>query len=142
MSRAKPPRFTKDGLPDNRGHGEGSKATRFSKDDGRKRPGRPSKASDLKTIVDRVRDMPVPMSQGGKKKRSVSTQEGVLLAQRAKALAGDTKAALFLQNQLDRFHTPLTDPDLIGTLLAEDQAILAAARARGVLPDDEGGNGG
>ena len=85
--------------------------------------------------------MPVPMSQAGKKKRNVSTQEGVLLAQRAKALAGDTKAAVFLQNQLDRFHTPFTDPDLTGTLLVEDQAILAAARTRGVLPD-EGGNDG
>ena len=138
MPREKPPKITKDGLPDGRGHGQGSKATRFSAYDNRPRPGRPTGARDLKTIVAAIRNLPV--AKDGK--RRVIAQEAILRAQVKKALAGDTRAAQFVQSQIDRFEQPVVNPDLTGQLLAEDAEILAATLARGGLvstqePDDE-----
>jgi hypothetical protein len=84
-----------------------------------------------------VRDLPVATSANGKKNRTVSTQEGILLAQRKKALAGDTRAAVFMQNQIDRFEAPSVDPDETARLLDRDQKILAWAKSRGILPTDD-----
>lgn len=134
MPEGKEPKFTKSGEPDGRGHGEGSKATRFTKDDGRKRPGRRTGSRDLKTIVKRVRDLPVGTEKNGRRGPNVDTQEGILRVVRKKALSGDIKAAAFLQNQFDRFEVPSVDPNEVARRLEEDADILAAAMKRGLLP--------
>lgn len=141
MAKDKDPKLTKDGVPDNRGRSAGSKATQFAKDDGRRRPGRPKKSADQRTIVDRIRNTPVGLKPDGtRRRRSVTMQEAILLAQSKKALAGDTRAAQYVQNLIDRYEAPVVDPNETAKLLEEDREVLAWAKIRGVLPrggDDE-----
>lgn len=142
MAKGEPPKFRADGVPDGRGHADGSKETRFKPDDGRARPGRPKKSRDERTIVQAVRDMKVTVTDGGKR-RKINTAEAILLKLRQKALAGDHRAAETLLKRFDRYEVPTAEPDRTRELLAEDQQILEAAAARRLLPgpgfDGEGG---
>ena len=132
---AKPPRFRQDGEIDGRGHADASKSFRFASGDGRKRPGRPKGARDERTEVLLVRDMPVEITIGGKKRKG-STRLGMYMRQRHKALNGDQRATEFLDAKFSQFEPPLVQPDLTRILLEEDRAILAAAAGRGIVGPD------
>lgn len=143
MSRPKDPKFTKDGFPDGRGHGEGSKGTRFAKGDGRRRPGRPKGARDEKVLVNKIRDMKVEATINGRK-RKVDTQQALLMKQREKALKGDQRAAEFLDRKFQAFGPPVVEPDHITPLLESDREILKCAVRRGLirpLADESGEEG-
>ena len=142
MAKGEPPKFTADGVPDGRGHADGSKDTRFKADDGRARPGRPKKSRDERTIVQTIREMKVTVNEGGRRRR-INTLEAVLLTMRKKAVAGDVKAAEMLLKRFDRYEVPTAEPDRTRELLAEDRLILEAAAARRLLPGPGfGGTGG
>jgi hypothetical protein len=76
------------------------------------------------TDVKRTLKVPVKLNEGGRA-RKISTQEGVLMRLREKALKGDARA-------LDRFlqlATRFNDepgPEVAQRLSSDDQAILAA----------------
>ena len=140
---AKEPKFRKDGHPDGRGHGEGSKGSRFHKDDGRRRPGRPKGALSLKTIYLNAASMPIYVTINGKRKR-ITTADAIVLKQREKALGGGERAAERFIEKLEQYSTIEVQPDLTAQLLAEDESILASAGRRGVIgrdppSGDEGG---
>jgi len=83
---------------------------------------------NLKTDVMRTLRTPIKVKEGGRS-RTRSTQEGVLLVLREKALRGDTRALDRLLELAQRYNS---DPGEIGPtqgLAADDQAILAAYRA-------------
>jgi hypothetical protein len=144
MAERKPPKIRGDGDIDHRGHGEGSKGTRFAAGDGRPRPGRRKGSRDERTIVQAIRNMPVTVKDASGRIKKVTTYDAILMAMRQKALAGDIKAAEALLRRIDRHEPPSVEQDRTADLIAEDQLILDAARRRGLLPhpDDNGGEGG
>lgn len=129
---AKQPKFRLDGELDGRGHADASKSTRFATDDGRKRPGRKKGARDEKTEILAIRDMLVEVTIGDKKQK-VPTRTAIFLRQRKKALDGDQRATEFLDAKFSQYEPPLLEPNLTSDLLAEDQAILESAVARGLI---------
>lgn len=132
---AKDPKFRHDGEPDGRGHGEGSKASRFQKDDGRRRPGRPKGALSLKTIYLHAAAMPIYVTINGKRKR-ITTADAIVLKQREKALGGGERAAERFIEKLEQYSPIEVQPDLTAHLLAEDEPILASAGWRRVIGGD------
>jgi hypothetical protein len=137
MSAPKEPKFLPNGLPDGRGQSEGSRATRFARDDHRKRPGRTKGALSLGTIYRTVGGAIITLTlQNGKTKR-ISKAEGVILKQLELALKGDQRAA---ERFLEKFeqHSPTeVQPDLTALKLIDDEEILASAYRRGLLGPDE-----
>lgn len=129
---AKDPKFRKDGHPDLRGHGEGSKASRFQEGDGRRRPGRRKGALSLKTIYLNAGAMPIYVTINGKRTR-ITTADAIVLKQREKALGGGERAAERFMEKLEQYSPIEVQPDLTGELLAEDEVILAGAAGRGLL---------
>jgi hypothetical protein len=134
MAERKPPKIRADGEIDNRGHGEGSKSTRFAAGDGRPRPGRRKGSRDERTIVQAIRDMPVAVKDGSGRRKKVSTYDAILMTMRQKALAGDIKAAEVLLKRIERHEPPSVERNQTSDLLAEDRLILDAGRRRGLLP--------
>lgn len=130
----KPIKFKADGTPDGRGHAEGSKASRYTVNDGRERPGRPKGAISLKTAYARAaaRRVTYTDSKTGKQ-GSMPTMEAIALKQREKALKGDEKATKRFEQRIDEYFPEEVDPLSTAKLMAEDEAILAHAAARGVL---------
>ena len=121
-----------DGGPDRRGHAEGSKATRFAADDGRPRPGRKKGAKSLKTVYQAVAEIPVEAEIKGKRKR-ITSKEGIVLKEREQALKGDHRAREHFIKRLSEYSPTEVEPDRTAQLLAEDEAILASAYARGLI---------
>ena len=136
---AKEPKIRLDGQPDQRGHSEGSKSTRFGVDDGRKRPGRTKGAKSLKTVYQAIAEMPVRADVPGIPKR-ISTKEGIVLKERDQALRGDHRAREHFLKRLAEYSPIEVEPDRTGQLLADDEIVLADAFRRGLigaLPLDE-----
>jgi hypothetical protein len=90
--------------------------------------GRRKGVRNLKTDVMRTLKTPVKVKEGGRSK-TMSTQEGILLVLREKALRGDARALNAFVALALRYNS---DPGEIGPtqgLAADDQAILAAYAA-------------
>ncbi len=121
-----------DGGPDGRGHADGSRATRFAPDDGRRRPGRRKGSKSLKTIYLEVAATPVVLDRDGKKKK-ISTTQGIVMKQREKALKGDQRASERFLDRIVEYSPPEVQLDLTQALLAEDAQLLADARRRGLI---------
>jgi len=125
----------KDGEIDDRGHGKGSRATRFKAGDGRRRPGRSKGSRSEKSDVLMVRDMTVSVTMGRRTSKA-TTRLAMLLAMRAKALKGDHKAIEWLDRKFGQYEPPEVDVGQTERLLVEDEAILLDdARARGLIGD-------
>lgn len=131
---SKPIKLKASGEPDMRGHGEGSRATRFGPDDGRHRPGRRKGSKDIKTIVQAVQNMTIAVDIPGVPRR-IDTYHAALLKLREKALKGDVKAINMLFDKFGQYAPPSVEPDLTAQLLDEDQHILDFARERGRVPN-------
>ena len=116
-----------------RGHGEGSKATRFGQDDGRPRPGRKKGARDERTLLQLIKDLKVTVNLPGVPAR-IDTHLAYLLKLRERALKGDLKAIEMLDRKLAQYAIPSVQPDLTADLLAEDIAIIENARLRLTTP--------
>lgn len=130
---AKPPRYRGDGLPDGRGHAEGSRPTRFAHDDGRKRPGRRKGSKSLKTIYQNIAAIPLTVDLGNGRKKRITSLEGMVHKQREKALKGDQRAAERFLERIADYSPPDVQLDLTAQLMEEDAVLLASARARGLL---------
>jgi hypothetical protein len=87
--------------------------------------GRREGVRNLKTDVMRTLSTPIKVNEGGRS-RTRSTQEGVLLVLREKALRGDARALDRLLELALRYNSDLTETGPTQGLAADDQAILAA----------------
>lgn len=99
--------------------------------------GRPRGPRNIATEIQRVMDMPVPVTANGRRKH-VSTVAASLLRLREMALSGNLKA---LQHLLTLGLTHLgqdRDATSLSALLAEDAAILADAGLRSNQEDGDG----
>ena len=88
----------------------------------------------LRNLVTDVRSTlgtPVKIKEGGRT-RTRSTQEGVLMVLREKALRGDARALDRLFELAKRFNSDGAEVGSAQTLAADDQAILSAYRAESV----------
>ncbi len=88
----------------------------------------------LRNLVTDVRSTlgtPVKIKEGGRT-RTRSTQEGVLMVLREKALRGDARALDRLFELARRFNSDGAEVGSAQTLAADDQAILSAYRAESV----------
>ena len=130
---AKPPKHRGDGLPDGRGHADGSRQTRFAHDDGRARPGRRKGSKSLKTIYQTTAAIPLTVDLGNGRKKRISSLEGMVLKQREKALKGDQRSTERFLERIADYSPPEVQLDLTAQLLEEDAVLLADARARGLL---------
>jgi hypothetical protein len=79
------------------------------------------------TDVKRTLGVPVSVKEGGRS-RKISTQEGILLMMREKALKGDARALDRLIELASRFNNEAGET-VAPALSADDQDILAAYRA-------------
>lgn len=129
---AKEAKFRLDGQPDGRGHAEGSMATRYAADDGRRRPGRKKGAKSLKTVYQAAAEIPIEAEIKGKRKR-ITSKEGIVLKEREQALKGDHRAREHFIKRLAEYSPIEVEPDRTTLLLAEDEAILASAFERGLI---------
>ena len=137
MPEPKPPRLRNDGGPDGRGHGEGSKASRFAKDDNRRRPGRTKGALSLGTIYRTAGGAIITLTLQNGKTRSITKAEGVILKQLELALKGDQRAAERFLEKYEQYSPTEAQTDLTEVKLIEDQDILASAYLRGLISADE-----
>ncbi len=88
----------------------------------------------LRNLVTDVRSTlgtPVKIKEGGRT-RTRSTQEGVLMVLREKALRGDARALDRLFELAKRFNSDGAEVGSAQTLAADDQVILSAYRAESV----------
>lgn len=135
---AGPSKIRGDGLPDGRGHADGSRQTRFAHDDGRKRPGRSKGSKSLKTIYQTTAAIPLTVDLGNGRKKRISSLEGMVLKQREKALKGDQRSTERFLERIADYSPPEVQLDLTAQLLEEDAILFASARARGLLaPRDD-----
>jgi hypothetical protein len=130
---AKPPKIRDDGLPDGRGHAEGSRSTQFAQDDGRVRPGRRKGSKSLKTIYQTIAAIPLTVDLGNGKKKRITSLEGMVHKQRQKALNGHQRATERFLERIADYSPPEVQLDLTAQLLEEDAALLASARGRGLI---------
>ena len=110
------------------GYGRPPTHSRFRPGQSGNPAGRREGVRNLKTDVIRTLRTPVKVKEGGRS-RTRSTQEGLLLVLREKALRGDARAIDRLVDLALRYNS---DPGEIGPaqgLAADDQAILAAYEA-------------
>jgi len=89
--------------------------------------GRRKGMRNLMTDVKRTLRVPVSVKEGGRS-RKISTQEGILLLLREKALKGDARALDRLIELASRFNNEASET-VAPALSADDQDILAAYRA-------------
>lgn len=133
MPAPKEPKFLANGLPDGRGQGEGSRATRFARDDDRRRPGRTKGALSLGTIYRTAGGAVITLTlQNGKTKR-ISKAEGIILKQLDLALKGDQRAAERFLGKYEQYSPTEVQPDLTALKLIDDEDILAGAYRRGLF---------
>lgn len=124
-------KIRKDGGPDGRGHADGSRASQFRTDDGRKRSGRPKGAKSLATLYREISKIPVSVTMPNGKVRKISTVEAIVMKQREKALRGGERAGERFIERLHQYSPPEVQTDRTTELLEEDSALLAAALGRG-----------
>lgn len=128
----RPIKLKADGTPDGRGHSEGSKATRLRSGHKRPGPGRPKGSRDERSEVEEIKNMTVKAVVNGRERR-VGTRMFNMLRMREKAGKGDIRAIEWLDRKFAQYEPPVVELHLTAQRLEEDQAILADARARGVL---------
>ncbi len=126
-------KFRPDGEPDGRGHSEGSKEGQFKPGDGRERPGRPKGSKSLRTIYRTAGDSKIAVTTGGKT-RKIAKKEALVLKQLDLGLGGRQRAAERFLDKVEQYSPIEVEPDLTAQLLAEDEAILAIAQQRGLIP--------
>jgi Family of unknown function (DUF5681) len=90
--------------------------------------GRRKGVRNLATDVKRTLRIPVKVKENGRS-RKISTQEGVLMRLREKALQGDARALDRVVELAQRFNNDAGEIGLAQPLCADDQAILAAYAA-------------
>ena len=88
---------------------------------------------NLVTDVKSTLGTPVRVKEGGRT-RTRSTQEGVLMVLREKALRGSERASDRLLELAERFNNDAAEVGAAQALPADDQAILAAFLADAVTP--------
>jgi hypothetical protein len=113
------------------GYGRPPKHSQFKAGQSGNPAGRRKGERNLKTDVMRILQAPVKVKEGGRS-RTRSTQEGVLLVLREKALRGDARAADRLLELALRFNGDPGETGPTQGLGADDQAILDAYRAETV----------
>jgi Family of unknown function (DUF5681) len=89
--------------------------------------GRTKGVRNLKTDVKRTLRVPVKVNEGGRS-RKISTQAGMLMVLREKALKGDARALDRLVELANRFNNE-PGSDVARTVPADDREILAAYAA-------------
>jgi hypothetical protein len=87
--------------------------------------GRPKGVRNFETDLKRTLTVPVKVKEGGRT-RKISTQEGVLMRLREKALQGDARARDRVLELAERFNNDAGESGPAQALAADDQAILAA----------------
>jgi len=129
------------------GYGKPPTHSRFRPGQSGNPVGRRKGARNLMTDVQRTLKVAVSVKEGGRS-RKISTQEGLLLVLREKALKGDARALDRLIELANRFNNEASET-IAPALSAEDQAILtayaadiaAAARAMPADPPRDGACG-
>jgi hypothetical protein len=116
------------------GRGKPPKHTRFKPGQSGNPKGRPRRRRNLTSDVREALQMPVVVTEGGRKKR-VSMQVGSLLKLFEKGFKGDPRALNLIMTLAARYNDdpPPASPD--DRLSADDEAILADYRARHAGPE-------
>jgi hypothetical protein len=109
------------------GYGKPPQQSRFRPGRSGNPAGRPRGVRNLGTDVRRTLRVPVKVTDGGRS-RKISTQAGMLMLLREKALRGDARALDRLVELASRFNNE-PGPEMAQALSADDQAILAAYAA-------------
>ena len=105
------------------------KTTRFKPGQSGNPKGRPAKARNFKSDVIKTLETPIRLVKDGKP-QTVSTQEGVLLRLREKALKGDARALNLLVTLAQTYNEEELATAAAGVLSASDQEILESYRKR------------
>jgi hypothetical protein len=130
MSRRKTTRSTGDGKNGYEvGYGKPPTHTQFQPGQSGNPAGRRKGVRNLKTDVKRTLATPVKVKEGGRT-RTRSTQEAALMLVREKALRSDQRALDRIVELAMRFNNDQAEVSPTEPLAAEDQAILAADRAK------------
>lgn len=121
------------GKPYKVGYGRPPLHTRFKPKQSGCASGRPKGARGFKTDRDHVLDLPVKAQEGGRRSRKITTQRAALLALRAKALKGDTKAIdrlLELAMEREAEAEARAHAQRAGEIAQEDREMIARALKR------------
>jgi hypothetical protein len=110
------------------GYGKPPTHSRFRPGQSGNPAGRRKGVRNLSTDVKRILKAPVKVKAGGRA-RTISTQEGVLMVLREKALQGDPRARDRFLELAERFNNDAGESGPPQALAADDQAILAAHNA-------------
>src|SRR6266566_6107573 len=113
------------------GYGKPPQHTQFRAGRSGNPAGRRKGVRNLATDVKRILKVPVKMKENGRS-RKISTQEGVLMRLREKALQGDARALDRVVELALRFNNDAGEIGLAQPLGADDQVILAAYVAEAV----------
>ena len=105
------------------------KTTRFKPGQSGNPKGRPAKARNFKSDVKKTLETPIRLVKDGKP-QTVSTQEGVLLRLREKALKGDARSMDLLVTLAQAYNAEELATATAGVLGAPDQEILENYRER------------
>jgi hypothetical protein len=105
------------------GYGRPPQHSRFQPGQSGNPAGRPKGLNNLRTDVKRTLEIPVRVQEGGRFRR-ISTQRGLLMRLREKALLGDPQA-IKLCIELARFFNDEPSETVAQALPADDLAILA-----------------
>lgn len=111
------------------GYGKPPKNSQFKPGRSGNPKGRPKAGRNLRTDVREVLDMPVSITENGKKKK-FPTQLVTVLKLRERALSGDGRALDRLLDLAARYNNDEPPPPADEPLGAEDEEILASYRAR------------
>ena len=110
------------------GYGKPPQHSRFRPGQSGNPAGRRKGVRNLATDVKRTLTVPVKVKENGRS-RKISTQEGVLMRLREKALQGDARALDRVVELAQRFNNDAGEIGLAQPLCADDRAILAAYEA-------------
>src|SRR5579864_4437021 len=113
------------------------RATQFKKGQSGNPSGRPKGARNLKTDVDEVYGQRVAVTEQGRR-RKITKGQGVVMAQFAKALQGDTRAAAWIAGIHFRPTAAEGGPDLAAAPSKTDEEIIEAALQRRARPSGDG----
>ena len=105
------------------GYGKPPKEHQIQPGEIRNHTGRPQGSKNFSTMVRKILDSKVPITKNGKKK-TVSTQEAMLLRLTEKALAGDQRALQKLLDLAERYGEQAEAEAEERKLSANEQAIL------------------